>query len=282
MEGLLVLGGKMCFYPAMRATHCRGLFKGGATALLVLGLSACMTEPITGRRQLNVMPQGEEMQLGLTSFEQLKKDTPINHDPAINTLVQRVGKRIAAVAELPNAQWEFVVFESKEANAFCLPGGKVGVYTGILPITQDEAGLATVLGHEIGHAVARHGGERMTESMAIQGVGNLLDAKVGQTDSRWQKVASTAYGVATQVGLELPHSRTQETSADHIGLVYMARAGYPPSAAIAFWERFAKYNSQQGSQGPAFLRTHPLDEQRIANLKKWLPSAEREFRPQPQ
>lgn len=282
MEGLLVLPGKMCSYTAMSETHWRGLFSGGATALLIFGLSACMTEPITGRRQLNIMPQGEEMQLGLTSFDQMKKETPINHDPAINALVQKVGKRIAAVAELPNAQWEFVVFESKEANAFCLPGGKVGVYTGILPITQDEAGLATVLGHEIGHAVARHGGERMTEAMAIQGVGNLLDAKVAQTDSRWQKVASTAYGVATQVGLELPHSRTQETSADHIGLVYMARAGYPPSAAIAFWERFAKHTSQQGSQGPAFLRTHPLDEQRIANLKKWLPSAEREFRPQPQ
>src|SRR4029450_8973466 len=114
---------------------------------------------------------GEEMQLGLTAFEKMKKETPISKDPAVNALVQSVGKRIAAVADLPNAQWEFVVFESKEANAFCLPGGKVGVYTGILPITKDESGLATVIGHEVAHAVARHGGERMSYQMGVQGVG---------------------------------------------------------------------------------------------------------------
>src|SRR5205809_1565089 len=134
----------------------------------------CATEPITGRRQLNLVSSGQEMELGLTTFDKLKKETPISRDPAMNALVQSVGKRIAAVAELPNAQWEFVVFESKEANAFCLPGGKVGVYTGILPITQNEVGLATVLGHEVAHAAAHHGGERMSDAMAMQAAGQLV------------------------------------------------------------------------------------------------------------
>src|SRR6516162_9095489 len=155
------------------------------TLLLVLG--GCTTVPVTGRHELNFMSSDQEMTLGLSSFDQLKKDTPINHDPAMNDLVQRVGTRIAKVAgkDLPNAQWEFVVFESKEANAFCLPGGKVGVYSGILPITKDDAGLATVLGHEIGHAVAHHGSERMSEAQVIQTGGQLLGASVSAADPRW-------------------------------------------------------------------------------------------------
>src|SRR6516164_7009955 len=148
-------------------------FFAGALAIFTALSSGCDTVPVTGRKQLNLMSSSEEMQLGLTSFEQLKKTTPISHDPAANALVQKVGKRIAAVAtpDMPNAQWEFVVFESKEANAFCLPGGKVGVYTGILPITKDESGLATVLGHEVAHAVAHHGAERMSSALLEQDLG---------------------------------------------------------------------------------------------------------------
>ena len=139
------------------------------------------------------------MQLGLTSFNELKKQTPVSRDAAANALVQKVGQRIAAVVgpDMPNAQWEFVVFESKEVNAFCLPGGKVGVYTGILPITKDEAGMATVLGHEIAHAVARHGGERMSEAMLMQTGGQLLNAGTASVDPRWQAVAQVAYGATT-------------------------------------------------------------------------------------
>jgi predicted Zn-dependent protease len=244
--------------------------------------SGCSTVPVTGRSQLNLMSPSQEMQLGLTSFNDVKKQTPISKDPAANALVQKVGKRIAAVAgpDMPNAQWEFVVFESKEANAFCLPGGKVGVYTGILPITKDEAGLATVLGHEIAHAVARHGGERMSEAMLMQTGGEILGTSLSSADPRAQAAAVVAYGLTTKLGRELPHSRKQESEADEIGLIYMARAGYDPEAAIAFWQRFAAYNQQHGgSEGLVFLRTHPTDEKRIAQLRALMPRAKAEYHP---
>jgi len=220
------------------------------------------------------------VQLGLSSFDQLKKDTPINHDPALNALVQRVGKRIAAVAgkDLPNAQWEFVVFESQEANAFCLPGGKVGVYTGLLPITKDDAGLAAVLGHETGHAVAHHGASRMSQAELTQAFGQAVGASLSTSDPRVQSLALAAYGLGAKVGVELPYDRKQESEADHIGLVYMARAGYDPREAVAFWQRFAQYNQQQGGAStPTFLRTHPVDSVRIQQLQQWLPEAQTEF-----
>src|SRR3954451_20804286 len=149
-------------------------FVVGLAAIVLL--QGCSTVPVTGRHELNLVSAGQEMQLGLTSFDQLKTNTPISHDAAINEMVQRVGKRIAQVAakDLPDAQWEFVVFDSPEANAFCLPGGKVGVYKGILPITKDDAGLATVIGQEVGHAVAHHGSERMSEAMVMQEGQQLL------------------------------------------------------------------------------------------------------------
>jgi len=247
--------------------------------LTVAVLSGCSTVPVTGRSQLTLLTKGEEMQLGLASFEEMKKGTPISQDAAANALVKKVGQRIAAVAgpDMPNAQWEFVVFESKDVNAFCLPGGKVGVYTGILPITKDEAGLATVIGHEVAHAVARHGGERMSEAIVIQGLGNLLGAGLSKADPAWQAVGATAYGVTTTVGRELPHSRKQESEADQIGLIYMARAGYDPEAAVQFWQRFAQFNQQQASSTPAFLRTHPTDETRIRQLQEWMPRAKAEY-----
>jgi predicted Zn-dependent protease len=222
------------------------------------------------------------MQLGLASFDQIKKETPISHDPAANALVQKVGKRIATVAgpDMPNAQWEFVVFESKEANAFCLPGGKVGIYTGILPITKDESGLATVIGHEVAHAVARHGAERMSEGMAMNMGGQLLGVGLSNSDPRAQAAAQVAYGLTTQVGRQLPHSRSQESEADQIGLIYMARAGYDPQAAVLFWQRFMQYNAQQSSSStPAFLRTHPTDATRIKQLQQWMPQAEAQYKP---
>jgi predicted Zn-dependent protease len=249
-------------------------------ALLMCLLGGCVTNPETGRSQLLLVPESQMTSLGLSSFNQMKKEIPVSKDARANELVQRVGKRIASVVSLPGAQWEFVVFESKEANAFCLPGGKIGVYTGILPITKDEAGLAAVLGHEVAHATLQHGRERMSQGLAANAFGQLGSAYVDATNPRWTGAFGQLYGVGAQVGVLLPHSRLQESEADRRGLVYMARAGYDPEASVAFWERFSAYNKQGGGGGtPAFLRTHPLDETRIRQLKEWMPEAKREFRP---
>ena len=248
---------------------------------LCLFLTGCQAVPETGRRQVMLISSSQEMQLGLSAFQQMKKSTPVSRDPAVNAMVQRVGRRIAAVAELPGANWEFVVFDSKEANAFCLPGGKVGIYTGILPITKDEAGMATVIGHEIAHAVARHGAERVSEGMLLQTGGGLLGVGLSNTDPRTQVLVMAAYGIGAKVGRELPHSRGQESEADHIGLIYMARAGYDPEAAVGFWQRFGDYNRSQGGSGtPVFLRTHPLDTVRVQQLQQWMPEAKANYRPQ--
>ncbi len=253
---------------------------GLAATLALLLMGGCATETVTGRKQLILLSPTEEMQLGLTEFEKMKQQVPRSKDAAAQALVERVGRRIAAVADLPGAQWEFVLFENAEPNAFCLPGGKVGVYTGILPITRDEAGLATVLGHEVAHAAARHGAERISRGLALNVLGQVASSYLGREKPEAQPYFNTAYGLGAQLGLVLPHSREQEARADQIGLIYMARAGYPPEAAVEFWRRFAAYNRQRGgAQGLWFLRTHPLDEDRIANLQKYLPQARQEFRP---
>jgi len=248
-----------------------------ASLLLSTG---CQVVPETGRSQLILLPPSQEIQLGLSSFEKIKQETPRSKDAAAQAMVERVGRRIAAVANLPGAQWEFVLFESPQANAFCLPGGKVGIYTGILPITRDEAGLATVMGHEIAHAVARHGAERVSESMLLQAGGRILGGSISNYDPRTQALILGAYGIGTQLGRQLPHSRSQESEADRIGLIYMARAGYDPGAAVAFWQRFQEHNRRSGGAGtPWFLRTHPLDETRIRQIQQWLPEARAQFRP---
>jgi metalloendopeptidase OMA1, mitochondrial len=253
----------------------------GSAALAVLGalvLSGCQTVPETGRSQLNLVSSAEEVKLGMTEFEQTKQKTPVSKNAQATALVQRAGQRIAGVANLQGAQWEFVLFESPEANAWCLPGGKVGVYSGILPITKDEAGLATVIGHEVAHATAHHGAERMSQQMAAQAGGSVVGALASSKSQTTQALVGQAYGAVSQVGVLLPFSRKQEAEADHIGLLYMARAGYDPAAAVAFWERFAEYNRQHGgSEGFSFLRTHPLDAQRIENLKAELPKAQAEY-----
>ncbi len=248
--------------------------------LVVVGslLVSCATVPETGRRQLLLTSTGDEAQLGLSEFQKLKKDTPISRDASVNALVQRVGKRIAAVAPLPNAQWEFVVFDdAKTVNAFCLPGGKVGVYTGILPITLNEGGLATVIGHEVAHAVARHGGERMSEAMLIALGGVAVDQFMKEKSDTTRILALGAYGIGSSVGVALPHSRLQESEADHLGLIYMARAGYDPRQAVDFWRRFASFNNKEGGHPLQFLSTHPVDATRIKQLEAELPQALAEY-----
>jgi predicted Zn-dependent protease len=259
-------------------------FKGFVVFIVTIAIiaAACSTAPITGRRQLSLVSGQQEAQLGLTTFDQMKKDTPVSKDPTANAMLQRVGKKIAAAAakDLPDAQWEFVVFDSKEMNAFCLPGGKIGVYSGILPVVKDDAGLATVLGHEVAHAAAHHGGERMSQEMAAQGVGEFSQLALSSTKySSYAGAFSSLYPGAAQVLVLLPFSRKQESEADRIGLHYMARAGYNPEAAVSFWERFSAATGGKDTT-PTFLRTHPVDAQRIADIKKYLFEAKQEYHPQ--
>ncbi|MBI1839968.1 MAG: M48 family metallopeptidase [Verrucomicrobia bacterium] len=265
----------------MRIERCDSLSKALVLAA-ALTLSGCVTSSETGRSHLELMSHGEETSLGLQSFQDIKKQTPISKDAAANAMVQRVGQRIAAVAQMDGAQWEFVLFESKEPNAFCLPGGKVGVYSGILPITKDDAGLAAVLGHEIAHATQHHGNERISRSMALNGLGSLVGLSMSASGAspRTMALFQNLYTPGVQIGTELPHSRTQESEADLVGLRYMARAGYNPEASLAFWQRFAEFNSKSGGGGTLFfLRTHPTDAQRIAQIQAALPAAKAEYRP---
>ena len=258
--------------------HARRIQAILAALLLSVGLITCYTNPVTGRRQLSLIPVDQEVQLGESSFSEIKRQTPISSDANANSQVERVGRRIASVANLSNASWEFVVFQDNTPNAFCLPGGKVGVFSGILPITQNEPGMATVIGHEVGHAVARHGGERLSEGLLVQLGGVGLAVALREKPRETQELAMMAYGVGTTVGRMLPHSRKQELEADYMGLLFMARAGYDPHEAVLFWQRFKAYGDRQGGRPPEFLSTHPLDSRRIRELEKKMPEAMKEYR----
>jgi predicted Zn-dependent protease len=251
------------------------------TAWLALGalvLLGCSTVPVTGRRTFNIIPDSQAEALGVDSYRQvLSQSKLIQSGPEFDRVV-RVGKRIAQISDQPGLPWEFnLIDDPKTINAFCLPGGKVAVYTGILPVTRDDAGLAVVLGHEIAHAIARHGSERMTDQLALQvgqaGLSTLLKDKSPQT----QQVVLAAYGAGATVGVLLPFSRGQESEADHIGLIYMARAGYDPKEAPGFWKRMA--SASTGGGPPAFLSTHPASETRIRQLEEWMPEAVKVYRP---
>jgi predicted Zn-dependent protease len=257
----------------------RRLLAAALAASTALVLGACQTVPETGRSQLILVDPGEVAQLSLTEFEKLKQSTTISHDAQANATLQRVGTRIAQVVALPNAKWEFVLFDKPDIlNAFALPGGKVGVYSGIFKVTQNDAGLATVLAHEIGHVVARHGAERMSEGLLLQLGGAVLQEVTKSSPGAAQQLWQTAYGVGAQIGVALPHSRKQELEADHLGLIYMARAGYDPRQAVEFWKRFSAYNQSHGAKAPPeFLSTHPVDERRIAQLQELLPEALAEY-----
>jgi metalloendopeptidase OMA1, mitochondrial len=242
------------------------------TFSLVIGLLfSCATAPYTGRKQILLISEGEEMALGDNAYRDVLKKEKISQDPKANALVKRVGARISAVANKPEYKWEFTVIDNpKTVNAFCLPGGKIAVYTGILPYTQTEAGLAFVMAHEIGHAIAHHGGERMSEQYITKlGQEAINIAIAGKSPAAVQAV-NTSYGLATTVGVMLPFSRTMEYEADHIGLILMAKAGYDPREAPAFFERMMK--SQHGAP-PEFLSTHPADQARIRQLNALIPEA---------
>lgn len=235
---------------------------------LVLFLASCYTVPETGRRSL-ILPTVDDVAQGAAAFAEIKAAEKISHHAADNERVRRIGTRIAqAVGDaLPDAKWEFVVFDDPETvNAFALPGGKVGVYSGLLRLAKSDDELAIVMGHEIGHVTARHGAERMSESMLAAGLGAVVDATT--RDNQYHDILMAAYAGGT-TGVLLKFSRSNESEADYIGIRYAAKAGYDPRAAITFWQKMEK--ESKGSKVPVFLSTHPTHERRIAELQGWMP-----------
>jgi metalloendopeptidase OMA1, mitochondrial len=247
----------------------------GLAAALLLAV-ACQTVPITGRHQIMLLPEGNELQMGLDAYQDVLKKSNVSRDPALNAQVTRVGRRIADATGRTDYQWEFKVLEDKQANAFCLPGGKVAVYTGILPITRDDAGLAAVLGHEAAHAIARHGGERISAELLVQTGLTATQVALAQRDPVTVTAVTALLGAGASVGVLLPWGRAQESEADHLGLVYMAKAGYHPSAARDLWVRMA---AGGGGRQPEFLSTHPAPETRIKQIEGWIPEALQYYQP---
>lgn len=241
--------------------------------MLVIALAGCYQAPVTGRNQFILLSQAQEVELGVTAYQQIKKDEKVSSNPRYNATVKRVGNRIAKVSHDPNLKWEFTVFEGDDTiNAFALPGGKVGVYTGILKVAETDAGLATVMAHEIGHATARHGGERVSAGILAQLGAIGISAALGKDNPGTRNAILQAYGLGVNVGGMLPFSRNQESEADRIGLIYMAKAGYDPREAIGFWQRMAKA-AEGKANPPEFLSTHPGHDTRMSNLRKWMPEA---------
>ena len=245
--------------------------------LLVLSVVACETVPITGRSQLIVIPEGTEVKMGLDSYQQILSKAKVSSDPRVVEQVTRVGRRIAEATGRADYQWEFKVIEDAQVNAFCLPGGKVAVYTGMLPVARDDAGLAAVLGHEVAHAIARHGGERMSQQLAVQGATlATTQTLLAGRDPATVQLVSAALGAGATVGLLLPWGRAQESEADHLGLIYMAKAGYHPRAARDLWVRMGE--ASRGREPYEFLSTHPLPETRITQIEGWIPEALKHYK----
>src|SRR5215831_9215704 len=252
-------------------------------------LAACESAPVSGRSQMMLVSESEERQMGLQAYREVLSKEPLSYDAETNAMVEKVGRRIAAAAErppndlwrAPRFRWEFKTVDKNEPNAFCLPGGKVVVYTGVLPITQTEAGLAVVIGHEVAHAIARHGAERMSDQIVTQvgaaAAGVALAATIGGNSRTYMPAMMAAVGAGATVGFILPMSRTQESEADRIGLILMALAGYDPREAITVWERM--HAASTSPRTPEWLSTHPADTTRLADIRRWLPEAMRYYRP---
>lgn len=249
--------------------------------LLALLVYYCSTVPITGRKQISLIPASEINALSFQQYGEFLKQNKLSEDKEAVAMVKRVGGNIQKAVEtyftqnnmmnqLQGYEWEFNLVESNEVNAWCMPGGKVVVYTGILPLTKDETGLAVVMGHEIAHAIAQHGAERMSYGLLQQLGGMALSVALQNEPETTRNIFLTAYGVGSTVGVILPFSRTHESEADRLGLIFMAMAGYNPEAAVDFWTRMSQAG---GQKPPEWLSTHPSDESRIADIKKHLPEA---------
>jgi predicted Zn-dependent protease len=259
-------------------------------SLMATLLGACESAPVTGRSQMMLVSEDEERALGVQAYREVLAKEPLSADPQANELVEKVGRRIAAAAErppnnlwpVPHYRWDFRTIEKNEVNAFCLPGGKVVVYTGIFPITQTETGLAVVVGHEVAHALARHAAERLSDqkvaTIGTAAAGLALAVAVGGGSGRiYAPAMMAAVGAGATVGYILPMSRTQESEADRIGLILMALAGYDPREAIVVWERMQAGTT--GNRKSEWLSTHPADATRLDDIRRWMPEALQYYRP---
>jgi predicted Zn-dependent protease len=256
---------------------------------LVLFLSGCTEVAITGRKQFNLVPDSMINSMAFQSYSEFLTQSKLSKDFSKTQMVKRVGSRIQKAVEqyctnnniedqLTEYQWEFNLVEDDSLNAWAMPGGKMVVYTGLLKVTQTEAGLAAVIGHEIGHVFAKHGAERMTQRLLVDLGGMALSEALASKPTQTQNLFKQSYGIGTQVGVLLPYSRTHEKEADHLGLIFMAMAGYNPNEALSFWQRMAL--AKQSPQPLEILSTHPADSTRISNLQRLLPEAMQYYRQQ--
>jgi predicted Zn-dependent protease len=254
------------------------LFAFFITSLLLL---SCSLVPLTGRRQLSLVSDADMLSTSFVQYDQFMKENQMSANTAQSSMVKGIGRRIQNAVttyfaqnnlsrELNGFAWEFNLVENKEVNAWCMPGGKVVVYSGILPITQNETGLAVVMGHEIAHAVAKHSNERMSQALVAQLGGQTLAAALQEKPQQTQDLWMALFGVGVQIGAVLPYSRLQEGEADHLGLIFMAMAGYDPNGSIEFWQRMSQ---NAGAKPPEFLSTHPTDANRIKKIKSEIPEA---------
>ncbi len=252
-----------------------------ASILAVVFIWSCTKVPITGRRQMKLLPDAKLIQLSTQEYSKfIAANTLMPASDSNTIMVKKVGNKIAAeiqkylVAQkqakrLNGYKWEFNLIQSTTVNAWCMPGGKVVVYTGLLPVTKNEDGLAVVMGHEIAHAIANHGNERMSQQMAIQTGGKALAIAMDQSPAQTAAIFNQCYGIGSSLGA-LAYSRKHESEADKLGLCFMAMAGYDPNSSVAFWERMAKMG---GAGAPQILSTHPSDATRIKDIKEYMPKA---------
>lgn len=251
--------------------------------LFTFFIAACSTVPLTGRKQLSLIPDAQINALSFQNYQQVLQESQVVNNTEQARLVKNVGQKIAYAVEkymaekglqdrIKDFKWEFNLIQDNTVNAWCMPGGKVVFYTGIMPICQNEAGVAVVMSHEIAHAIAEHGNERMSQQLTAQMGGMALSAALSQKPQATQQLANTAFGLGAQYGVLLPFGRTQESEADELGLYFMAMAGYDTEAAVPFWQRMA---AQGGGSPPEFLSTHPAPETRIRDIEKTIPKTKK-------
>ncbi len=249
-------------------------------ALLII--TACSRVLISNRRQLNLISNSSMLQMSFEQYGQFLEESVISADKEKTEMVKRVGKNIQKAVEqyftennleddLKNYDWEFNLIVSNDINAWCMPGGKVVFYTGILPLTKNENGLAVVMGHEIAHAIAEHGNERMSQGLIAQAGSIALAVAINDKSEQTQRLWMNAFGAGAQLGVLLPFSRLHEGEADHLGLIFMSMAGYDPNHAVSFWRRMSEVKG--GETPPEFISTHPSDENRIAQIENLMPEA---------